>query len=102
VTKTKIFRSRKLLNYAKEYPCIRCGCDNGTVVGAHYSGRYSQILGKGAGVKAHDLVAFLCSSCHAHFDSYADGNDDYRAAEFLLLIVRQIAKLFIDGRLKVD
>jgi len=97
-----IFRSRKLLNYAKESPCIRCGREDGTIVAAHYSGRYSQALGKGCGHKPHDSAcAHLCGDCHTHFDSYSTPNDDTRAAEFLLLIVKTTAQLLIDGHMEV-
>lgn len=66
-------------------PCIRCGkrgCEP-----AHYSGLYSDQLGKGGGQKAFDVAADLCRECHRYFDLYVDGNDDRRAAEFMLLIL---------------
>ena len=100
-TKRKPYRNRKLLDAAKGQSCIRCGADDGTIVAAHYSGLYSDQLGKGAGQKAWDLfVAFLCRDCHATFDSYKDGNDDARAAKFMLLILKTQMRLLDMGVIK--
>lgn len=68
------FRSPKLLKLAAEIPCCMvCGADNdGTVVGAHPNG-----LGfsKGTGIKAHDLVAYMCFKCHNLYDGRELGWD---------------------------
>lgn len=69
-------------------PCSRCGRQDGTVIPAHYSGLCSHRLGKGGKIKAHDLVADLCSTCHSYMDGYDAGNDPERGLEFLICILR--------------
>ena len=56
------FRSKKVLNAAREMACQFCGIDNGTIVMAH-SNQLKH--GKGMGIKASDVfVAALCYTCH--------------------------------------
>lgn len=80
------WRSREYLDlsYVEGKTCVRCGrlgCEP-----CHYSGLYSDRLGKGGAQKSMDAaVADLCRECHVYFDLYKGGNDDARAAEFLLL-----------------
>jgi hypothetical protein len=64
-------RSNKVLRSAKGQPCaarfpgICCG-DDATTVWAHLNG--SQ-FGKGAMIKAHDILGFhACFACHAYYD----------------------------------
>lgn len=60
------FRSRKLLDLARDRACVWCGCDDGTIVAAH-----SNLMehGKGKGLKAHDgMMAWLCYRCHSEYD----------------------------------
>lgn len=98
----KPHRSRKYLDLAEGQSCIRCGAHDGTVVSAHYCGRYQHRLGRGAGQKAHDFCsAHLCGRCHTEFDTYAAGNDDARAAEFMLLILETLARNIRRGVLVV-
>lgn len=79
--------------------CVRCGAPD--AVPAHYSGRYAHQLGKGMGRKAWDhCVAALCHRCHTEMDTYAAGNDDARAAEFLLLVLRTQHRLLTEGRVR--
>ena len=63
----KNYRNRAILEFAKDAPkCFRCGMENDpTVVACHSN---AIIDGHGAGLKAHDCVAFLCSTCHAYID----------------------------------
>lgn len=67
-----IYRNRKVLAIIKKSPkCFGCGrANDGTVVGAHAN---SHAMGKGLGIKAADLVAALCSECHAGYDGVAPG-----------------------------
>lgn len=80
------WRSRQYLDlsYVEGKTCVRCGrvgCEP-----AHYSGQYSDRLGKGGAQKSFDAaVADLCRECHIYFDLYHAGNDDVRAAEFFVL-----------------
>lgn len=61
--KVPVYRNRKLLGLARIAPkCFCCNRDNdGTVVAAHAN---MQSMGKGMGIKAADVVAFLCRDCH--------------------------------------
>ena len=61
------FRSEELRALAAKAPhCMLCGARNtGDVVACHSN---SLRDGKGMGQKAHDVVAFLCPSCHDHID----------------------------------
>lgn len=61
------YRNKKLLAMAKEVPyCMRCRMPNiGNVVAAHAN---MQTMGKGMGLKAADIPAFLCQSCHDQVD----------------------------------
>lgn len=70
-----LYRNPKLLADAKDKSCICCGRDDGTTIAAHYSGIEALSFGKGMGIKAHDLCADLCHSCHNYFDGYKGGND---------------------------
>ena len=50
--------------------CVRCGNQDGTIVLCHYQGSMSHRLGKGMGIKPHDVAAgaWLCSNCHDLLD----------------------------------
>jgi hypothetical protein len=63
--KTQYIRSKALMKAYRLIPCQHCGRDDGTVVGAHSN---SSSMGKGMGIKAHDLCASLCHVCHAALD----------------------------------
>lgn len=66
--------------------CVKCGTTEKLEV-AHYSGLYADRLGKGMGSKCHDYaVARLCRDCHTKLDSYAEGNDEQRAMDFIWYI----------------
>lgn len=85
------WRSRPYLDlsYVEGKTCLRCGrlgCEP-----CHYSGQYSDRLGKGGAQKSMDAaVADLCRECHVYFDLYHSGNNDVRAAEFLLLVLETL------------
>ena len=63
------FRSPALLELAKKAPhCMNPWCkaeNNGQVVACHSNSRRH---GKGMGIKAHDLCAYLCFDCHNRLD----------------------------------
>jgi len=62
------FRSPKLLNAARDQPCMLCG-STGMTVAAHAN---SVALGKGTGIKAPDhRVAFVCGYHHDLIDGRA-------------------------------
>ena len=64
------YRNPKILALASECPtCCHCGRTNdGTIVACHSN---SQRHGKGVGLKAHDLPAYLCRECHDILDGRA-------------------------------
>lgn len=60
------FRSKVLTQSANGEACVGCGAMDGTVVWAHSN---EQEHGKGAGIKAHDLLGnYLCFRCHQLYD----------------------------------
>lgn len=67
-----MIRSRKVLASARSMPCTArfpgiCNGDVATTVWCHLNG---YAFGKGAGIKAHDILGFHgCSSCHAYYDT---------------------------------
>lgn len=77
------FRSRKLLDLARDQACVACGTTDGTVVAAH-----SNLLehGKGKGHKAHDgMMAWLCHRCHSEYDQGQMSREDRR--DFILTAI---------------
>lgn len=64
------YRNAKLLQAAKDRPCVLCG-SVGTTVAAHSN---SLEHGRGIGHKAPDyFVAYVCHSCHDKIDGRAKG-----------------------------
>lgn len=63
-----IYRNAKLLGLAKEAPyCFHCRRPNdGTIVAAHAN---DGMMGKGMRLKAADVPAYLCYSCHHEIDN---------------------------------
>ena len=65
-TTMPIYRNKKLLEIARQFPCQNCGIQDGTVVAAHSNQLRD---GKGKGIKAHDYrIAALCYKCHMELD----------------------------------
>lgn len=90
----------KLRKAAKDQPCVRCGRNDGTTVGAHYSGVRRHAYGGGLGRKVHDLVlAHLCASCHAHFDTGAKDKEGrwLLSEELQHLVLLTILRLWAQG-----
>lgn len=95
---------------AEGQACVCCGSKDGTVVAAHYTGFRQHSFGKGKSTKGHDLcVAYLCSRCHATFDSLdaSDFKDKWmkkidQSEEFMFLILRTLMMLHKQGRLKIE
>lgn len=94
------FRSRKLLDAARECPrCMGCGKhSDGDVVMAHAN--WAE-YGKGIGHKAHDwAVAALCCGCHAYVDTGRASREE-RKAFWQAAHVRTQAWLFESGKVVV-
>lgn len=63
------YRNQKLLKLASRAPhCMNPACgtlNRGQIVACHSN---SQRHGKGTGLKAHDITAYLCGHCHDMLD----------------------------------
>ncbi len=91
-------RSKKLLKAAKDQSCVRCGADDGTIVGCHYTGLRQHIYGKGRGIKCHDLcVADLCSECHVFFDQPTERKSIESSEDFQHCIILTMVRRFEQG-----
>lgn len=74
-----VVRWPKFLKAAREFPCVRCGADDGTIVARHYNGLYQHQYGKGRGIKVHDhLAAYLCVRCDSQL---SEGVGDRKSIE---------------------
>ena len=93
----------KLRDAARDKPCIRCGRNDGTTVGAHYTGARRLSYGGGYGIKVDDLfMADLCSACHMDMDTLS--RDKARrwehSEEFQHLILLTIKRRAAEGLLR--
>lgn len=99
------FRSPKLRKYALEAPhCMSRACraeNHGQIVGAH-SNKLAH--GKGKGIKAHDIVAYLCNDCHDIYDGRKNTWMDKAEREMMFqdAVYESILWLLQTGRLKVE
>ena len=65
--KHKPYRNRKMLDAARDMPCIRCGKE-GETRACHYNGTWQLAYGKGRGQKCSDLMtAEFCGKCDSLF-----------------------------------
>lgn len=78
------YRNKKILDFARECPyCMHCRASNrGQIVGAHSNWIKH---GKGKGIKAHDLVAYLCNHCHDVLDGRVDAGMSKSEKEMMFL-----------------
>jgi hypothetical protein len=86
------FRSRALLDLARDQACVMCGRQDGTIVAAH-----SNLLehGKGAGHKAHDgMHAWLCYVCHSDVDQGNSMSKQQKREFMLTAICRTVMELW--------
>lgn len=88
------FRSRKLLDSAKNIP--RCMCCNkyndGSVVMAHANWNE---YGKGASIKAHDwAVAAMCYKCHTELDQGSKLSKEDRKDMWIRAHIKTLEWLF--------
>lgn len=85
-------RNRKLLDLAKDKPCLLrltgvCNHNPATTVAAHSN----QLRhGKGTGIKAHDWASvWACSACHAELDQGNRLDKQQKVALFDAALVKQ-------------
>lgn len=101
----KVFRNRALLDLANGQRCVRCGANDGTIVPAHFHGKFAHLFGKAGSQRASDVcVCHLCHSCHEKFDAQtlsAGGwnNEDEKALEFMVCIMRTLHVLMHEKKL---
>lgn len=89
------------LAYAPGVVCLRCGatpCEP-----CHYSGYLAHKVGKSGACKSADAVsAHLCRACHVALDTYTEGNDAERAAQFLMLCWQTLLRNLDTGRASLN
>lgn len=101
-------RSRQYLDLVYE-DGVACACCGATATAfvpidpAHYSGLFAHRLGKGGAQKVADVVSCpLCRKCHTTFDEYRMGNDDTRAAAFLVYCWEWLLRNLNTGRVRLE
>ena len=94
-----IYRNKRLLEIARNFPCQHCGIDDGTVVAAHSNQLRD---GKGKGIKASDYrIASLCFKCHAELDQGKNLSKQERLEMWEEAHRKTIGLLFDNGHLQV-
>jgi hypothetical protein len=94
-----IYRNKKLLEIARNFPCQHCGIDDNTVVAAHSNQLRD---GKGKGIKASDFrIASLCFTCHMNLDQGKDLSKAERVEMWEEAHRKTIGLLFDNGHLQV-
>lgn len=94
-----IYRNKRLLEIARNFPCQHCGIDDGTVVAAHSNQLRD---GKGKGIKASDYrIASLCFKCHAELDQGKNLSKAERLEMWEEAHRKTIGLLFDNGHLQV-
>jgi len=94
------FRSKKLLDSARDQPCAICGAV-GTTVAAHTN---SVALGKGIGIKAPDYyVAYVCQYHHDMIDGREHLAPPYQTRQELWqwAYIKTVARWFNSGLVQV-
>lgn len=91
------FRSRKLLNMARDQECVACGAEDGTIVSAHSN---FGCHGKGMAMKASDAaIMHLCGACHAQMDQGKLFDRKQKLATTHEYIARTLMRLVEQGML---
>ena len=95
-----MFRNQKLLEIVREFECVLCGAEDGTVVAAHSNQLRD---GKGKGIKAHDYrIAALCYRCHMAIDQGHRMNKQEKEAMWEEAHRKTIGFLFERGKIWVQ
>lgn len=63
--KTDYYRSKAMMDAVRDFPCGHCGRTVEGTCGAHPNWHWAS---KGKSIKAHDIVAALCPTCHTELD----------------------------------
>ena len=95
-----MYRNQKLLETVREFECVLCGAEDGTVVAAHSNQLRD---GKGKGIKAHDYrIAALCHRCHMAIDQGHRMNKQEKEAMWEEAHRKTIGYLFERGKIWVQ
>ena len=95
-----MYRNQKLLEIVREFECVLCGAEDGTVVAAHSNQLRD---GKGKGIKAHDYrIAALCYRCHMAIDQGHRMNKQEKEAMWEEAHRKTIGYLFERGKVWVQ
>lgn len=95
-----MYRNQKLLEIVREFECVLCGAEDGTVVAAHSNQLRD---GKGKGIKAHDYrIAALCYRCHMAIDQGHRMNKQEKEAMWEEAHRKTIGFLFERGKIWVQ
>ena len=95
-----MYRNQKLLEIVREFNCVLCGAEDGTVVAAHSNQLRD---GKGKGIKAHDYrIAALCYRCHMAIDQGHRMNKQEKEAMWEEAHRKTIGYLFERGKIWVQ
>jgi hypothetical protein len=98
------YRCQQLRDSAEGRSCVRCGANDGTIVGAHYTGPRRLTYGGGHSIKVHDyLLAHLCGHCHEYMDRLSRDKAKRweHSEEFLHLIALTWERWINDGTLSI-
>ena len=99
IAKTDYFRSEDMKEAVRDFPCGHCGREHNGTCGAHGNNAW---MGKGGGVKSHDLVAGLCVDCHVPIlDQGKDLSHDERERMFLRAFYQTMLHGFRSGKFQV-
>lgn len=94
-----LYRNKKLLEIARNFPCQHCERQDGTVVAAHSNQLRD---GKGKGIKASDYrIASLCFYCHLELDQGKNLSKSERIEIWEEAHRKTIGLLFDNGYLEV-
>lgn len=95
-----LYRNKKILEVARNFPCQHCGKQDGTVVAAHSNQLRD---GKGKGIKASDYrIASLCFFCHMELDQGKNLSKQERVEMWEEAHRKTIGLLFDNGYLEVN
>ena len=93
-----MIRSSKVLRSAKGQACTArfpriCNNDPATTVWAHLNGH---AFGKGAAVKAHDVIGFhACYACHTYYDTGHGTRPILTEAELLRYVLEAVTATYV-------
>lgn len=93
------YRSPKLREAASGRPCVLCGIEDGTTVGAHSNALEH---GRGYGHKAPDFyLAYVCGGCHDQIDGRAGKlSKEEKREMWMRAWVKTVAIWFNEGIVK--